>query len=145
VRKLLLILAAGGLGLACSRSGDPVGDCLNSLVKSAHDRDASAFFERVAQDFQASDGSSRADAEALVRRYFAGYEILDVSLHDVTVEKTETAARVRLRADLSGQPRKLGGLDAFLPRSSSYDFDMRLVSDAGVWKVAWASWQPHGG
>ncbi|HEY6930979.1 MAG TPA: hypothetical protein VJA66_14995 [Thermoanaerobaculia bacterium] len=128
---------------ACAKSGDPARECLDALVKAAHDRDASAFFNRVAADFQAADGSSRADAEGLVRQYFAGYEILDVTVSDVTIEKAENAARVRFRADLSGQPRKIGGLDGLLPRTSSYDFDMRLVPEAGKWKVAWASWQPR--
>jgi hypothetical protein len=105
-------------------------------------RDASAFFDR-GPDFQAADGSTRADAEALLRRYFAGYEILDVIVSDVTIEKADNAARVRFRAELSGQPRKIGGLDSFLPRTSSYDFDMRLTPEAGKWKVAWAEWGPR--
>jgi hypothetical protein len=144
-RRRARVLLAFVLGCACSKSGDPVRECLDALVSSAHDRDAAAFFDRVSADFQAADGSGRADAEATLRRYFAGYEILDVSIRDVTVEKGEDAARVRFRADLSGQPRKLGGLDAFLPRTSSYDFDLRMVPEGGKWKVAWASWQPHGG
>jgi hypothetical protein len=133
------------LVFSCSRGGDPARECLDDLVKAAHNRDASAFFDRVAADFQAADGSTRSDAEMLLRRYFAGYEILDVTVGDVTIEKAENAARVRFRAELSGQPRKIGGLDSFLPRTSSYDFDMRLAPEAGKWKVAWASWQPHGG
>ena len=139
---VLLVLL---LGCACAKSGDPVRECLDALVSSAHDRDAAAFLDRVSADFQAADGSGRADAEATLKRYFAGYEILDVSIRDVTVEKGADAARVRFRADLSGQPRKLGGLDAFLPRTSSYDFDLRVAPEGGKWKVAWASWQPHGG
>jgi hypothetical protein len=115
------------------------------MVRAAHDRDASDFMKRIAADFQAADGSSRADAEALVRRYFAGYEILDVTVSDVIVEKSENAARVRFRAEMSGQPRKIGGLEGLLPHTSSYDFDMRLTPEAGKWKVAWASWNPHGG
>jgi hypothetical protein len=129
--------------LSCTRGGDPARECLDALVRAAHERDASAFFDRVAADFQAADGSTRADAEALLRRYFAGYEILDVTVSDVTIEKAENAARVRFRAELSGQPRKIGGLDSFLPRTSSYDFDMRLTPEAGKWKVAWAEWSPR--
>jgi len=139
------VLLALLVGCACAKRGDPVRECLDALVSSAHDRDAAAFLDRVSADFQAADGSGRADAEATLRRYFAGYEILDVSIRDVTVEKAADAARVRFRADLSGQPRKLGGLDAFLPRTSSYDFDLRVAPEGGKWKVAWASWQPHGG
>ena len=137
-------LSAIGI-LSCARGGDPARECLDALVQAAHNRDASAFFDRVAADFQAADGSTRADAEALLRRYFAGYEILDVTVSDVNIEKADNAARVRFRAELSGQPRKIGGLDSFLPRTSSYDFDMRLTPEAGKWKVAWAQWSPRSG
>ena len=51
----------------------------------------------------------------------------------------------RFRAEFSGQPRKLGGLDRFLPSASTYDFDVRLVPDGSRWKVAFASWEVVGG
>ena len=133
------------VAFACRKSGDPAREALDVLVHAAHERDASAFLDRIASGFQGADGSSRADAETIVRRYFGGYEILDVTVSDVVVEKSENAARVRFRAELSGQPRKIGGLDGLLPRSSSYDFDLRLVPEEGKWKVAWAAWNPHGG
>lgn len=85
---------------------------------------------------------SRTDALATVRQYFAAYAILDVTLSDVTVERAENAARVRLTAELSGQPQKIGGLDGLLPRSSRYRFELRLVPEGSRFKVAWASWEP---
>ena len=63
-------------------------------------------------------------------------------ISSLEIERAPEAARARFRAELSGQPAKLGGLDGFLPSSSRYDFDVRLVPDGGRWKVAWASWQP---
>jgi len=129
------------LALCCRQSGDPVRDCLDTLVRAAHDRDASAIFERVAADFQSGDGSSRADAQALVRRYFSAYESLDVTLHDVSIERSETAARARFRAELAGGPRRIGGLEGLVPRLSSYDFDVRLAPEEGKWKIAWAQWK----
>lgn len=135
---LLLALAAG---LGCRKSGDPVSESLDDLARAAHRRDAGALFERVTAGFQSGEGSSRADAESLVRRMFAAYEILDVTLSDVSIDRSENAARARFRAELSGQPRKIGGLDGLFPRSSVYDFDVRLVPEDGRWKVAWASWR----
>src|SRR5262245_774306 len=132
-----------GFALACAKKGDPVQGTLDRMVKAAHARDSAALFESVAADFQGADGSSRSDAEALVRRMFGAYEILDVAIHDVQVERGENAARVRLTADLSGQPLKVGGLDGLVPRAAKYDFDLRLSSDGKSWKVAWASWQPR--
>jgi hypothetical protein len=133
----LVVLAA-----ACGKSSDPARDCLDGLARAAHNRDAGALFDRVTADFQSGEGSSRAEAEDLVRRTFAAYENLDVTLSDVQIERSDNAARARFRASLSGQPRKIGGLDGLFPRSSTYDFDVRLAPEDGKWKVAWASWQP---
>jgi hypothetical protein len=137
---LAFLLALGSA--ACARSGDPVRESLDAMVKAANARDAGALFDHVAPNFEAADGSSLADAKANVGRYFAAYEILDVSIRDVQVERGEGAARVRLRAQMSGQPRKIGGLEGIIPSSAAYDFDLRLVADNGKWKVAWAQWGP---
>ena len=139
--RLASLLAAAAMALpCCGRKGYPVLETLDSMAKAASARDAGGLFGHVAADFQAGDGSGRAEAEALVKRYFAAYEILSVSIHDVQIERSENAARVRLRADLSGQPRQVGGLNGFLPSTAMYDFDLRLVADGGTWSVAWASW-----
>jgi hypothetical protein len=141
-KRAVLFPAALTLALACRASRDPVRDCLNALTDAAHRRDASALFDRVTSDFQAGDGSSREETRALVRRYFAAYEILDVTISGAAIERSESAARVRFRAQLAGQPRRIGGLEGLFPRSSAYEFDMRLVPEEGAWKVAWASWRP---
>jgi len=141
-RVLRAVVCAVVVALGCAKKGDPVKDTLDRMVKAANARDVGALFENVAADFQGADGSGRAEAEAVVRRMFAAYEILNVSIHDVQVEKGQNAARVRLSADLSGQPVKIGGLDGLVPSAAKYDFDLRLSSDGKTWKVAWASWQP---
>ena len=111
------------------------------MAGAAEKRDAGEMFEGVSASFEAADGSSRADAEAMVRRYLAAYEIVDVSIKDLTIERGEGAARARFRAELSGQPRKVGGLEGLFPSAARYDFDLRLAPENGRWKVAWASWQ----
>lgn len=126
----------------CREKKDPVRQALDRLVAAAKDRDAGGFVESLALDFQAADGSGRADAEATVRRYFAAYESLDVRISDVSVERAADAARVRFRADLSGKPRNIGGLDGLLPATSAYRFDLRLSpGEGGRWLVSWASWE----
>jgi hypothetical protein len=143
--RLLAALAVAGLAaVACSRSGDPARDTLDAMVKAASARDAKELFAHVASSFQAADGSGLADARSTVGRYFAAYETLNVSIRDVRIERGENAARVRLRAEMSGQPRKIGGLEGFVPSSAAYDFDLRLVAESGVWRVAWAQWNPAG-
>ncbi len=141
---MLAVLLALGAATSCARSGDPVRDSLDAIVKAANARDVKALFDRVAANFEAADGSSLADAKTNVGRYFAAYEILDVSIRDVQIERGEGAARVRLSAEMSGQPRKIGGLEGLFPSSATYDFDFRLVAENGKWKVTWAQWNPTG-
>ncbi len=147
MRHTIRITAALSLlSLACGTPKDPVRATLDALVKGADARDAGALFDRIAPGFSAADGSSRDEARALVERYFAAYEILDVRLEDVRIERGgPEAARARFRARLSGQPRRIGGLDGLVPSSAVYDFDLRLTNEGGAWKVAWAQWNPAGG
>jgi hypothetical protein len=46
---------------------------------------------------------------------------------------------------MSGQPRRIGGLEGLVPSSAAYDFDVRLTNESGVWKALWAQWNPTGG
>jgi len=141
-------LAVGALAVLvaiatdCREKSDPVRQALDRLVAAAKDRDAGDFVASLAPDFQAADGTGRADAEANVRRYFAAYESLDVRISDVSVERAADAARVRFRADLSGKPRNVAGLEGLLPATSAYRFDLRLSpGEGGRWLVSWASWE----
>ncbi len=141
---LLAVLLALGAAASCARPGDPVRESLDAIVKAANARDAGALFDRVAANFEAADGSGLPDVRANVGRYFAAYEMLSVSIRDVRIERGEGAARVRLSAEMSGQPRKIGGLEGLFPSSASYDFDFRMTLEDGHWKVTWAQWNPTG-
>jgi len=134
------------LASSCGAPKDPVRSALDALVRAADARDAGKLFESIATGFSAADGSSRDDARSTVERYFAAYEILDVRLEDVRIERGgPDAARVRFRARMSGQPRKIGGLEGLVPSAADYDFDLRMTNEGGAWKVAWAQWNPAGG
>ena len=135
---VLLVATATG----CREKSDPVRQTLDRLTAAAKDRDAGDFVANLAPNFQAADGTGRADAEVTLRRYFAAYERLDVRISDVSIERAADAARVRFRADLSGKPRSIGGLEGLLPATSAYRFDLRLSPGAGGrWLVTWASWE----
>ena len=138
----LFALAVASAALCCGEKGDPVKASLDRIVQAARARDAGAFMDNVAEDFSAAEGMTRAEALQTLKRYFAAYAILDVTLRDVAIERAENAARARFTAELSGQPRKIGGLDAILPRSSTWKFELRLAPDGSRWKIAWASWEP---
>jgi hypothetical protein len=140
--RIVAVVAAALVAAACGSKKDPARRTIDEIVAAAEARDAGAIVERLAPDFQAGDGSGRADAEAILRRYLAAYESLAVRISDLTIEQAAGAARARFRAELSGKPRSVGGLDGFLPRSSTYRFDLRLApaSEGGRWIVTWASW-----
>jgi hypothetical protein len=137
-----LALAAAAATLCCGEKGDPVKASLDRIVKAVHARNAGTFMDNIAADFSAAEGMSRAEARETLKRYFAAYAVLDVTLRDLTIDRAENAARARFTAQLQGQPHKIGGLDAILPRSSAWKFELRLVPDGSRWKVAWASWEP---
>jgi hypothetical protein len=137
---LLTLLAAA----ACAQRGDPVRQCIDDILAAANKRDATAVMQRVAGVFQARDGTSRSDVEAMLRRDFAAYESLSVRAEDMKIDRTDDSVLVTLTARLSGRPRALGGLEAILPRESSYRFDLRLAPDGKTWRVVWADWSPTG-
>lgn len=140
VAALSTLLAASAV--SCGEKKDPVRQALDRLVGAAQERDSGDFIQNLAPDFQAADGTGRADAEATIRRYFAAYERLDVRISDVSIERAAGAARVRFRTDLSGKARSIGGLDGILPSTSEYKFDLRLApGEGGRWLVSWASWE----
>jgi hypothetical protein len=139
-----ILLVAAVAVAACGEKRDPVRRAIDDMAAAASEQDASAIVASLAADFQAADGTGRADAEATLRRYLAAYESLDVKISDLTIESAAGAARARFQADLSGKPRSVGGLDRFLPRTSRYRFDLRLAPEPGGgdrWLVTWAGWE----
>jgi hypothetical protein len=126
----------------CAKKRDPIRETIDAVVKAANARDTAALMDQVAPEFEAADGASRLDLEMRLNQYFAAYEILNVSVTDVKIEKGNGAAFVRLRAQMSGQPRSVGGLSGLLPSEAKYDFEMRLVNDGEAWKLGWAAWKP---
>jgi len=131
--------------LACRPSGDPVRQTLDRIAAAARSRDAGAVVQNLTADFRDAGGEGPAEVAAVLRRYFAAYEIVDVKLSDVAIERAPDAARARFRVEFSGRPRRIGGLDSLLPSASTYRFDVRLVPDGSGWKVAWASYERAGG
>ena len=63
--KISRFLAVAGLAVAfavgCGPATDPVQQTIDGIVEGAEDRQAAAIVERLSPDFQAADGSGRAD------------------------------------------------------------------------------------
>ena len=138
------MLLAAAVAAACGEKRDPARRAVDDMVAAANRQDASGIAASLAPDFQAADGTGRADAEATLRRYLAAYQSLDVKISDLTIETAAGAARARFLAELSGKPRSVSGPDRFLPRTSKYRFDLRLAPEPGGgdrWLVTWAGWE----
>jgi hypothetical protein len=137
-----MMLFVCALALACRKSGDPVRETLDRIVDAASKRDAGVVVSHLAAGYRDAQDQGPTEVGAVLRRYFAAYEILNVRITGLEIERAPEAARARFRAELSGQPAKFGGLGGLLPSASRYDFDVRLVPEEGRWKVAWAAWEP---
>lgn len=137
------LLTAGLLvaTVACRRERDPVEALLRQIEEAVEARDAEAVLARLATEFQGQGGIRRADAAGELRRYFFAYQKIDVTLSEVVAEKEGGNTRVRLRADLSGKPKNIGGLEGWLPALSAYRFELVLVASGSQFLVARASWE----
>jgi hypothetical protein len=142
--RLALLALALALALgACRSRADPLLALVESLRVAAEDRDAQAIADRLADDFKGNGSADKAEAAATLRRYFAAYESVRLAVYDVAVtRRTDTEADVGLRVEFKGSPRRIGGLDGFLPPSAVERFDLRLTRRGPDWKVAEAQWGP---
>ncbi len=136
-----LVLGAGLLAVTCAKEADPIRRVLTQVTEAVEARKAEAVLEHLAPDFEGQGGLRRADAGAELRRYFFAYEKIDVTLFEVTSEREGETARVQLRAELSGKPKDIGGLQGLLPALSAFRFDLELKSTGGAWLVTRASWE----
>jgi hypothetical protein len=134
-------LAAVLLVVACARAPrDPVLECLDGVAKAAEARDADGVLARVSERYRDSSGG-KPDAALLLKRTFAAYESLSISLVNVAVQHGDTSARARFTAKMSGRPRAVAGLEGLLPRASRWRFDVRLEAEKDGWKITEAAWE----
>ncbi len=134
-------LIASGLSPSCARQPvDPMRALVDALAEAAEDRDADAIVEYLHPDFAAQGGLTRADAAPSLRRYFAGYETIEVEVFDVETLPGESVSRVRARIGFTGQANRTLGLEGLLPPSAVYRFDLDVVEHDGVWSVTRAAW-----
>jgi hypothetical protein len=126
---------------ACRKSKDPIAALLDRLEAAAEKRDASALASHLAADFRGQHGETRSDAEALLRRYLTSYETVRLEIYDVAITRNDSDAILRFRVDFSGQALKFGGLNALLPPSAMYRFELGLELEGDEWKIARADWE----
>lgn len=131
--------------LACSRPpADPVRAVLDGVARAAEARDAGAVGEFLSETFRDADGHAKAETIDLVRRTLAGYEKISLTLSDVVLERGVGVARAAFRLKMSGKPRAVGGLEGFLPRESTWRFELRIALEEKTWKITSAGWSQAG-
>ena len=126
--------------VACGAPRDPVEALLHELEAAAEDRDAGRFAERLSAQFEGEGNVKKADAQAMLRRYFAGYESIGLEVYGVETERDGGNARVRCVVDFSGKGQKAFGLEGLLPPSATYRFALDARDEDGIWRVVRASW-----
>ena len=137
IAVVLLAAAAGG----CPKSGDPVEVAVRSLARSASERDAPAIVSLLSPSFQAADGASRGDVEREIRRLFSAYSAVDVRVADLAIERFPDFSLARFRVDFRGTARRVGGLEALLPPSARYRFELRFKPPGPRAKIENAFWE----
>ena len=126
--------------VSCKKEADPVRATIDALAEAAGGRDTDAAGDLLAAAYADAEHADRAAALLTIRRYFAAYERISTSFSDLRIDRKPDLARVTFTATFDGAPRKLGSLDAMLPRTAKVKFEMNLVPEEGRWKVAWAGW-----
>lgn len=135
IRVALTVL----LLIAACKSEDPVRGTLDAFMKAIEDRDADEAGELIASGYS-DPGGGKAEAVALLKRYLAGYETVDIDLSNVEIHRATSSAVVRFRAGFRGRARKIGGLADLLPESASYDFELQMADPGDGWKISGAAW-----
>ena len=140
-RLAALVLLAIASFPACRKAGDPVRQTLDAMVRAVEKGDADGAAELLSQAYRDGQGTGKAEAHLTLKRYLGAYESLSVSLTKVEITRSGELARATFRAAVSGTPRKIGGLDGILPRSTTLDFETTLAPEDGSWRLTWASWR----
>lgn len=138
-RRVLRRAVLSILLLAACSEHDPVTRTIHRIAGAAEKRDAGAVVAYLASDYSGSAGTS-AETEATLRRYLFGYRSIDIEIRDLETTDFGDSGRATFTAVLSGQPKKIQGLDQILPRSAAYRFEVVLVQEEGEWKITSARW-----
>ena len=137
---VLLLTAALAL-TACAKKDDPARP-IHDAAKAVDSKRPEDVADCLTRDYHDGEHADPQAVVARVRQLTSAYEHLKVDVSRLTVEDLGASRRARFRAELSGTPKNLPGLEGFLPRKSAWDFETTLVYEGGRWRIATASWKP---
>jgi hypothetical protein len=119
---------------------------LAELEAAAEAKDADRFAARLGAGFRGGGPGSaslgKAEAIASLRRYFAAYESVSLTVHEPEVETREKGALARCAVEFSGKANTAFGLSGLLPADAVYRFELELADEGGTWRVQRATWEP---
>ena len=128
VLPLVLVL------FACANE-DPIVRAVADLADAAEDRDAGEVMEHLSPSYE-----GRAEVETTLRRYFFAYNTMDINVRNLQSTISGEQAFVTFDADFLGTPKTMGGMDQYLPRSTTYRFELVMAEEGGEWKIRSANW-----
>jgi hypothetical protein len=141
IRSSSVALVAVLVLAACARR-DEVAEPILRAAKAVEDRDAQAVARWLTAGYHDAEHQDAQAVIAHVRQIVFAYERLNIDISRLVIEDLGTSRRARFRAQLSGTPKNVAGLEGLLPRSSAWDFESSLVYEGGRWRIATASWKP---
>ena len=136
------LLAIGLLLSSCGKKKDDPGRTITRIMEAVERKDPETVAEWLSRDYHDLEHENPAAVVARVRQLITGYESAKIRVSRLQVDDLGASRRARFRAELSGTPKNVPGLEGFLPRSSAWDFETSLVYEGGRWRLATASWSP---
>lgn len=122
------------------RETDPVAQTIHEIADAAEARDAGAVLEHLSTHYNDANGD-RAAIEQTLRRYFFAYRSIDVTVTRLETSHDASSGHAAFRVLFLGAPKSVGGMDQFLPRSATYDFEVWMEEEDGELKITTAQWR----
>ena len=121
---------------------DEVTRPITEIAAAVEKKDAGAVADWLARGYHDPEHENAQAVVLHVSQIASAYEHLEIDISRLTVDDLGSSRRARFRAELSGAPKSVPGLEGFLPRRSAWDFEASLVYEGGRWRIATASWKP---
>jgi hypothetical protein len=141
VRSSSAAVVAALLLAACAKRDDVKAPILR-IAEAVEKKDANAVADWLTRDYHDAEHENAQAVVARVRQLAGAYAHLKIDVSRMKVDDLGASRRARFRAELSGTPKNVPGLEGFLPRKSAWDFEASLVYEGGRWRIATASWKP---
>ncbi len=130
------------LFLAACGKRDDVTEPIARIAGAVEKKDADAVAGWLTRDYRDPEHENAQAVVVRVRQLASAYAHLKIDVSRLKVDDLGASRRARFRAELSGAPKSVPGLEGFLPRKSAWDFEVSLVYEGSRWRIATASWKP---